>query len=124
MVSLNNSLGSIEGGEREKEESKCHLRALVKTTAMDREVEGGGKDKKRKCNVRRLQRELNLFPILCCPLLSRSSSGHRTTPSELNLFPIPKRSHRQSTEFSPCYQLPFCSTIKHSIYSMKSFVCF
>ena len=58
MGSLNNSLGSIEGGEGEREESKCHLRALVKTTAMDREEEeGGGKDKKRKCNVRRLQRE-------------------------------------------------------------------
>ena len=50
-----NPSGSIEGGRRRKE-SKCHLRALVKTTAMDGERgkrRGTKWNKKGKCNVRR-----------------------------------------------------------------------
>ena len=109
MGSLNNSLGSIEGGEGEREESKCHLRALVKTTAMDREEEGGGREgQKEKMQRTEVAERAELISYsLLSPLLSQSSSGHPTTPSELNLFPIPKRSHWQSTELSPYLQIPF-----------------
>ena len=105
MGSLNNSLGSIEGGEGEREESKCHLRALVKTTAMDREEERTKRENATYGGCRE-RAELISYSLLS-PSFPRSSSGHPTTPLELNLFPIPKRSLRESTEFSPCYQLPF-----------------
>ena len=35
----------------------------------------------------------------------QSHSDHQPTPSELNLFPIRNRTHRESTEFGSCWQL-------------------